>query len=68
MARFESPVRDLARQLSDVARKHAAYSQVWEFVNHMNEHLSAIARCEEVNREQMEREKCETSSPTVDHH
>ena len=46
----ESPVRDLARQLCDVARNHVCYSQVADFMNHVNSHLSAIAYAEEVHQ------------------
>lgn len=46
----ESPVRDLARQLAEVARNHVAYSQVADFMNHVNSHLSAIAFAEEVHQ------------------
>jgi len=46
----ESPVRDLARQLGEVARQHDAYSQVADFMNHVNNHLSAIAFAEEVHK------------------
>lgn len=47
----ESMVRDLARQLMEVARNHIAYSQVADFINHLNNHLSAIAYAEEVHQQ-----------------
>ena len=46
----ESPLRDLARKLRAVAREHIAFSQVAEFMNHLDDHLSAMAFAEEVNR------------------
>jgi len=46
----ESPIRDLSRQLREVARQHEAYSQVADFMNHVNNHLSAIAFVEEVHQ------------------
>jgi hypothetical protein len=47
---YESPIRDLARKLREVARNHISYPQVAEFMNHVDSHLSAIAYAEEVNR------------------
>lgn len=47
---YESPIRDLSRKLREVAREHIAYSQVCDFIKHMDEHLSALARVEEINR------------------
>ena len=46
-----SQLRDLARQVRDVARDHMAYSQVHELMRHVDEHLNALAYIEEVNRE-----------------
>lgn len=46
---MESPLRDLARKLRATAREHFAYSQVADFMRHVDEHLSALARCEESN-------------------
>lgn len=51
-----SPLRDLARRLREVAREHIAYSQVAEFMNHVDNHLSAVAYAEEVNRERINKE------------
>lgn len=48
--RFESPLRDLARQLRHVAKEHIAYSQVADFMSHMESHLHALAYAEETNR------------------
>jgi hypothetical protein len=49
---FESPLRDLARKLRGVAREHLAYSQVADFMNHVDSYLSAIAFAEETNRKE----------------
>jgi hypothetical protein len=46
----ESPLRDLARKLRQTAREHIAYSQVADLMNHVDEHLNALAFCEETNR------------------
>jgi hypothetical protein len=46
----ESHVRDLARKIRAVAVGHIAFSQVAEFINHIDNHLCAIAYAEEVNR------------------
>lgn len=51
MATYRSPLRDLAIQLRNTAREHIAYSQVAEFMNHMDTHLSALAYAEETNQE-----------------
>lgn len=50
MMAYESPIRDLSRKLRNLAREHLAYSQVADFIKHMDEHLSALAYAEEVNR------------------
>lgn len=47
---YESPIRDLSRKLRDLARDHAAYSQVADFIKHLDEHLSALAYAEEINQ------------------
>lgn len=47
---FQSPLRDLALQLREVAQAHPAYSQASELIRHMNEHLNALAYCEECHR------------------
>jgi len=49
MRNNESRLRDLARKLMDVAREHAAYSQVVDVMNHVNNHLNALAYIEEVH-------------------
>ena len=49
---IESPLRDLARKLRQTAREHLAYSQVADFMNHVDNHLSALAFYEETNREE----------------
>jgi hypothetical protein len=45
-------VRDLACILRATARLHNSYSQVAEFMSHVDAHLSAIAFAEETNRAQ----------------
>ena len=55
----ESSVRDLTRQLMEVARQHIAYSQVANFMYHLNDHLSAIAYAEEVNQKTKETQETE---------
>lgn len=45
----ESPLRDLARKLRQTAREHIAYSQVADLMNHVDEHLNALAFHEETN-------------------
>jgi hypothetical protein len=50
----ESPLRDLARKLRQVARDHIAYSQVVELMNLVDSHINALAYCEETNRRQAE--------------
>ena len=47
---YRSHLRDLARQIGEVARNHIARSQVAEFMNHIDDHLNALARIEEFNR------------------
>lgn len=47
----QSPLRDLIVRIDLVAQNHLAYSQCAEAIKHLREHLSALARCEEVNRE-----------------
>jgi hypothetical protein len=46
---IESPLRDLARKLRAVARDHIAYSQVTALMDHVDEHLSALAFHQETN-------------------
>jgi hypothetical protein len=50
----ESPLRDLARKLRQTAREHIAYSQVADFMNHVDAYLSALAFAEETNRREAE--------------
>jgi SLT domain-containing protein len=54
----ESPIRDLARRLREVAKEHVAYSQVADFMNHIDNHLSALAYAEEVNQQYVYDEVC----------
>jgi hypothetical protein len=49
--RYQSPLRDLVLQLDRTAMAHPAYPQAAAAMNHLRDHLSALARCEEVNRE-----------------
>jgi hypothetical protein len=48
---FQSPLRDLIVRIDCVAQNHLAYSQACDAIKHLREHLSALARCEEINRE-----------------
>lgn len=48
---YPSPLRDLAAKLYAVAKDHPAYSQAAAPVSNLLDHLSAIARVEEANRE-----------------
>jgi SLT domain-containing protein len=48
--RTESPLRDLSRKLRAVARDHIAYSQVTDFMNHVDSYLAALAYIEETNQ------------------
>jgi hypothetical protein len=47
---FQSPLRDLARQLRDTAKAHVAYSQVVELMLVVDAHINALALIEERNR------------------
>mgnify|MGYP003396092909 FL=1 len=46
-----SDLRDLAKKIEDLARDHPAYSKAHPAVQNCCDHLSAIARCEEANKE-----------------
>ena len=48
---YQSPLRDLIRQLDRVVVAHPSYPQAAAAMSHMRDHLSALARCEEINRE-----------------
>jgi len=48
----ESPLRDLSRQLRAVAEKHIAFSQATELMRLVHDHLNALARIEEINRQE----------------
>lgn len=54
---YESHLRDLARKIRAVASDHIARSQVAEFLNHVDNHLNALARIEELNRESAARSR-----------
>lgn len=47
---YQSPLRDLILKIDAVARPHAAYPQACAALGHLRDHLSALARCEEINR------------------
>lgn len=47
---YQSPIRDLILRIDSVAMDHIAYPQVAAFMNHMRDHLSALAYAEEVNQ------------------
>lgn len=49
MTFYRSQLRDLAKKLRAVAQDHIAYSQVAEFMNHVDNHLNALAFIEETN-------------------
>lgn len=46
----ESPIRDLSRQIRALVQGHPAYPQVALFMNHVQDHLGALAYAEEVNQ------------------
>lgn len=46
---MKSPLRDLIRQVQEVASTHFAYSQAADVINNAVDHLSARARIEELN-------------------
>jgi len=48
---YQSPLRDLIIQLDRVVVAHPAYPQAAAAMGHIRDHLSALARCEEINRE-----------------
>jgi hypothetical protein len=48
----QSDIRDLITQLRTVALNHPAYSQVVEVLRNAFDHMAAIARCEENNRDE----------------
>jgi hypothetical protein len=50
-ANWKSPLRDLARQLRDVAKSHESYSQVVELMIVVDGYINAIALIEEQNRQ-----------------
>jgi hypothetical protein len=47
---WESPLRDLARQLKETASAHFAYSQVVDVMRVVDQHINALAFIEETNR------------------
>lgn len=47
---WQSPLRDLAKQLSVTAQNHVAYSQAIEIVSQAVSYLNAIAYIEEIHR------------------
>lgn len=50
LLRYVSPLRDLRRQIMEVAREHPTWSQVHEFFQMVDRHLSMMARLEEINQ------------------
>lgn len=51
------PLRDLAQQIEEVAKAHAAYSQAYAVVQNCCDHLCAIARVHEANERLFEQDK-----------
>lgn len=51
---YQSPLRDLIVQIDAVAQRHIAYPQACDALRHLRDHLSALARCEEINRHETE--------------
>jgi hypothetical protein len=47
---WESPLRNLAQQLRDVAKAHIAHSQVIELMQVVDGYINAMALIEETNR------------------
>jgi hypothetical protein len=47
---YTSHLRDLAHKIREVARDHIARSQVVDLMNHIDDHLNALALIEENNR------------------
>jgi hypothetical protein len=52
LPRYQSPLRDLCMILGPVVQAHPAYPQASAAVGHLIDHLSALARCEEANRDE----------------
>ncbi len=50
-SKFQSPLRDLIRRIDIVAQNHMSYSQACGPLGNLRDHLSAMAFCEEVNRD-----------------
>ncbi len=48
-----SQLRDLAARIEDVARQHPAYSQAWQPVRTLVDHLSALAGMEEASQKEL---------------
>jgi hypothetical protein len=62
-----SPIRDLILKLDAVARVHAAYPQVCHVMTNLRDHLSALARCEEINQRDTRAEDLATLKPIKPH-
>lgn len=61
----ESPIRDLARQIRALVQGHPAYPQVALFMNHVQDHLAALAYAEEVNQARQTGEPMATELPKL---
>lgn len=48
---YQSPLRDLIAKISATAQSHIAFPQAADAIRNLTDHLSAIARCEEQNRD-----------------
>lgn len=46
-----SDLRDLAVKIEALTREHPAYSKAWGPVQNLSNHLQAMARCEETNKD-----------------
>lgn len=59
--KWQSPLRDLIRRIDIVAQNHLAYSQACGAIGNLRDHLSAMAFCEEVNREMVRSNRAEVA-------
>ena len=50
---MRSPIRDLVRQIEDLAREHGSFSAVQHVISNTADHMSAIARLHELNERQL---------------
>ena len=63
MSSYISPIRDAIRRLDAAVADHIAGPQIAPFMNHMRDHLSALARCEESNRHEARPQASENTGP-----